>query len=263
VAAACVTGETPKAERDRILTEFKAGRIRALTNANVLTTGFDYPDIDLIAMLRPTMSASLYVQMAGRGMRPKSHTDHCLVLDFAGVVETHGPITNVQPPKKGGSGEGEAPVKVCDICHEIVHISAKVCPNCDNAFPPPAEKKLVLHQDDIMGIEGMDMNVTDWHWRKHISRASGNEMIALTYYGGLVDPPITEYLPILNQGFVGNKSLQLLHDIARQSGAVLSGINQAQTPIDYLVVQMNQATPPRMMTYKRDGKFYKVVKRLW
>jgi len=59
VTAACVTGETPKAERDRILTEFKAGRIRALTNANVLTTGFDYPDIDLIAMLRPTMSASL------------------------------------------------------------------------------------------------------------------------------------------------------------------------------------------------------------
>jgi DNA repair protein RadD len=179
------------------------------------------------------------------------------------VVETHGPITNVQPPKKGGSGEGEPPVKVCDECHEIVHISAKVCPNCGYKFPPPAEKKLVLHQDDIMGIEGIDMLVTDWHWRKHVSRASGNEMIALTYYGGLVDPPITEYLPVLNQGYAGSKALQLLHDIARQAGAVLSGINQAQTPIDYLVVQMNQATPPRMMTYKRDGKFYKVVKRLW
>lgn len=263
ITAACVTGETPKAERDRILTEFKAGRIRALTNANVLTTGFDYPDIDLIAMLRPTMSASLYVQMAGRGMRPKSHTDHCLVLDFAGVVETHGPITNVQPPKKGGSGEGEVPVKVCDICHEIVHISAKVCPNCGHKFPPPAEKKLVLHQDDIMGIDGVDMAVTDWHWRKHISRASGNEMIALTYYGGLIDPPITEYLPILNQGFAGQKSWQLLHDIGSQAGAVLSGINQAQAPIDYLVVQMNQATPPKFISYKRDGKFYKVVKRLW
>jgi len=263
VAAACVTGDTPKAERDRLLTEFKAGRIRALTNANVLTTGFDYPDIDLIAMLRPTMSASLYVQMAGRGMRPKSHTDHCLVLDFAGVVETHGPITNVQPPKKGGSGEGEAPVKVCDECHEIVHISAKVCPNCGHAFPPPAEKKLVLRQDDIMGLEGMDMHVTDWHWRKHISRASGNEMIALTYYGGLTDPPITEYLPVLNQGFAGNKAMQLLHDIARQSNATLSGINQATEPLTYLVVQMNKSNAPKLISYKRDGKFYKVVKRLW
>jgi DNA repair protein RadD len=93
VAAECVTGETPKKERERIIEISLAGRLRALTNANVLTTGFDYPDIDLIAMLRPTMSASLYVQMAGRGMRVKSHTDHCLVLDFAGVVEAHGPIT--------------------------------------------------------------------------------------------------------------------------------------------------------------------------
>jgi DNA repair protein RadD len=263
VSAACVSGNTPKAERDRILTEFKAGRIRALTNANVLTTGFDYPDIDLIAMLRPTMSASLYVQMAGRGMRPKSHTDHCLVLDFAGVVEMHGPITNVQPPKKGGSGEGEAPVKVCDNCHEIVHISCMICPNCGHEFPPPAEKKLVLRQDDIMGLEDMEMSVTDWHWRKHISRASGNEMIALTYYGGLTDPPITEYLPVLNQGFAGNKAMQLLHDIARQSNATLSGINQAAEPLTYLVAQMNNSNPPATISYRRDGKFYKVVKRLW
>jgi DNA repair protein RadD len=263
VTAACVTGETPKAERDRILTEFKAGQIRALTNANVLTTGFDYPDIDLIAMLRPTMSASLYVQMAGRGMRPKSHTDHCLVLDFAGVVETHGPITNVQPPKKGGSGEGEAPVKICDECHEIVHISAKVCPNCGHEFPPPAEKKLVLRQDDIMGLDGMDMAVTDWHWRKHVSRASGNEMLAVTYYGGLTDPPITEYLPILNQGYAGQKSWQLLHDIGNQADATLWGINEAQSPLTYLITEMNAATPPKMISYQRDGKFYKVMKRLW
>ena len=263
VTAACVTGDTPKAERARILTEFKSGRIRALTNANVLTTGFDYPDIDLIVMLRPTMSASLYVQMAGRGMRPKSHTDHCLVLDFAGVVEMHGPITNVQPPKKGGSGDGEAPIKVCDACHEIVHISAKVCPNCGAEFPPPAEKKLVLRQDDIMGIEGIDMPVREWQWRKHTSRASGNEMIALTYYGGLTDPPITEYLPVLNQGYAGNKAMQLLHDIAGQSKATLSGINQASAPLSYLVQQMNASIPPQLISYKRDGKFYKVVKRLW
>ena len=263
VTAACVTGDTSKPERNRILTEFKAGRIRALTNANVLTTGFDYPDIDLIAMLRPTMSASLYVQMAGRGMRPKSHTDHCLVLDFAGVVEMHGPITNVQPPRKGGSGEGEAPVKVCDVCHEIVHISAHTCPMCGTPFPPAPEKKLVLRHDDIMGLDGVDMPVSEWHWRKHVSRASGNEMIALTYYGGLTDPPITEYLPVLNQGYAGTKAIQLLHDIARRSDATLSGIDQAQVPLTYLVTQMNASNSPTMISYKRDGKFYKVVKRLW
>jgi hypothetical protein len=88
-------------------------------------------------------------------------------------------------------------------------------------------------------------------------------MIALTYYGGLTDPPITEYLPILNQSFAGNKSMQLLHDIARQSNATLSGINQAAEPLTYLVVQMNKSNPPKLISYKRDGKFYKVVKRLW
>jgi DNA repair protein RadD len=263
VTAECVTGDTSKAERDRILTEFKAGRIRALTNANVLTTGFDYPDIDLIAMLRPTMSASLYVQMAGRGMRPKSHTDHCLVLDFAGVVEMHGPITNVQPSKKKGDGDGEAPVKVCDVCNELVHISAHTCPNCGTPFPPAPEKKLVLRHDDIMGLEGVDMPITDWHWRKHVSRASGNEMIALTYYGGLTNPPITEYLPVLNQGYAGNKAMQLLQDIGQRSNATLTGINQTSEPLTYLVTQMNQSNPPSMIEYKRDGKFYRVVKRLW
>jgi DNA repair protein RadD len=174
ITTECVLGETPKKEREQIIADFKVGRIRALTNANVLTTGFDYPDIDLIAMLRPTMSPGLYVQMAGRGMRVKSHTDHCLVLDFAGVVESHGPITAVQTPKKGGDGNGEAPVKVCDNCGELCAISAAVCPACGHPFPEPVKKALVLHHDDIMGLEGSDLDVTGWTWRKHISKASGN-----------------------------------------------------------------------------------------
>ena len=108
ITAECVTGATPKGERDRIISDYKAGKIRALTNANVLTTGFDYPGIDLIAMLRPTLSPGLYVQMAGRGLRIAPGKEDCLVLDFAGVVAKHGPITAVEPPKKGGSGDGEA-----------------------------------------------------------------------------------------------------------------------------------------------------------
>ena len=73
VSAECLTGKTPKRQREEMLAAFKAKEIRALTNANILTTGFDAPDTDLVAMLRPTMSPALYVQMAGRGLRPKSH----------------------------------------------------------------------------------------------------------------------------------------------------------------------------------------------
>jgi DNA repair protein RadD len=266
VAAECVTGETPKKERERLLAEFKSGRLRALTNANVLTTGFDYPDIDLIAMLRPTMSASLYVQMAGRGMRVKSHIDHCLVLDFAGVVATHGPITAVQPPKKAGDGNGEAPVKVCDNCGELCAIAVAICPACLTPFPEPERKKLELRNDDIMGLEGSDLEVTSWSWRKHVSRASGKEMLSCTYYGALSDKPITEYLPVLHEGYAGARAMQQLYTMAASAGADLSNAVHAQGDedgLDYLARQMNDAKAPEQIEYRMDGKFYRVLKRSW
>jgi DNA repair protein RadD len=259
IPAACVVGTTPKADREQILADFKAGRLRALTNANVLTTGFDYPDIDLIAMLRPTMSASLYVQMAGRGMRVKSHTDHCLVLDFAGVVQAHGPITAVQPPKKAGKGNGEAPVKVCDACNELVHISAKICPTCDTPFPEPEKPKLELHHDDIMGVDVQEMTVTEWRWRKHTSRASGKEMLAVSYYGGLSDPLVEEYFPVTHGGYAGEKAVATLGIIASSAGAQLrQGIT-----LDGAAAVMNASRPPADITYKRDGKYHRIIGRLW
>ena len=262
VAAECVTGETPKKERERILTDFKAGRLRALTNANVLTTGFDYPDIDVVVMMRPTMSASLYVQMAGRGMRVKSQADHCLVLDFAGVVEMHGPITNVQPPKKSaGDGEGEAPVKVCDACGELVHISAMTCPACGAAFPEPVKKALVLRNDDIMGLEGKELEVSAWAWKEHTSKASGKQMLAVTYYGGLSDAPITEYLPILHEGYAGQRAMSQLVSMANSASIVEGGLN-VQTMIE-MVQNLNNATPPKLIEFRRDGKFFRVMKRSW
>ena len=256
VTAECVTGATSKGERARILSDYKAGKITALTNANVLTTGFDHPDIDLIAMLRPTMSASLYVQMAGRGMRVKSHTDHCLVLDFAGVVSTHGPITSVQPPRKAGSGDGEAPVKVCEQCHELCHTSAKVCPECGHEFPPPKPKPLVLHDDDIMGIHGTEMKVTDWIWRVHTSKSSGKDMLAVTYYGALSDQPVTEYFPVTHDGYAGEKARRNIAHLARESGVL-----DLSEDLDAMAKAMSRGRAPAMVEFKKDGKFYRVIER--
>lgn len=259
VVADCVTGDTPKAQRERILSDFKAGKIKALTNANVLTTGFDYPDIDLIAMLRPTMSPALYVQMAGRGLRPKTHTDHCLVLDFAGVVETHGPITNVRTPTKAGEGGGDAPVKVCSHCSELVYISAQACPACGEPFPEREPKKLKLRNDDIMGLEPQELEVQLWEWSKYTSKTSGKDMLKVTYYGALSDPPITEYLAVLHEGFAGAKAMATLGQIAIKSGA-----GQTQTAgLSEIASVMNGATPPSLVTYKKDGKYHRVLTRQW
>lgn len=261
VVAETVTGDTPKAERDAILGAYRRGQIKALTNANVLTTGFDYPDIDLIVMLRPTMSPGLYVQMAGRGMRLKSHTDHCLVLDFAGVVSQHGPITYVQPPSaaKEIKGETEAPVKVCDNCHELVHPSAKICPACQAPFPEPQKKPLVLHDDDIMGLDNPKLQVTSWRWSEHTSRASGKEMIKVTYYGALSDKPVSEYVPLLHEGYAGQKAMALIASISRKAGVRLPDEGTLSDLCDIL----NRARPPTTIEYKKNGKFYDVIRRAW
>ena len=256
----CVTGETPSAERDRILTDFKAGRIRALTNANVLTTGFDAPGIDLIAMLRPTMSPGLYVQMAGRGLRISPGKTDCLVLDFAGVVEQHGPITAVRAPPKKGDKVGEAPVKVCDHCQEICALSVRVCPACGTPFPEPVRPPLRLHNLDIMGQDGTDLEVSSWTWRKHISRASGREMLSVTYYGGLSDPPVTEYLAVTHDGYAGEKSRRLLAEIAHRAGVTLDyGVSE----LHQMAQQMTEGQPPAQIEFKREGRFFTVLKRTW
>jgi len=141
VSAETVTGDTPGPERDGILAAFKAGRLRCVTNANVLTTGFDAPGVDLIALLRPTKSVGLYVQMVGRGTRLAEGKEDCLVLDFAGNTARHGPIDTVDGRKKEKSEEpGEAPIKVCPECQTINHASVRHCIECDHEFPPPVVK---------------------------------------------------------------------------------------------------------------------------
>ncbi len=82
--AAIVIGDTPTPERDAIINQFKDKQIKFLVNVSVLTTGFDAPHVDLIAILRPTESISLYQQIVGRGLRLSPGKTECLVLDYAG-----------------------------------------------------------------------------------------------------------------------------------------------------------------------------------
>ncbi|HCG9211197.1 TPA: DEAD/DEAH box helicase [Vibrio parahaemolyticus] len=81
---AIVIGDTPTPERDAIIQAFKNREIKYLVNVSVLTTGFDAPHVDLIAILRPTESVSLYQQTVGRGLRLSEGKNECLVLDYAG-----------------------------------------------------------------------------------------------------------------------------------------------------------------------------------
>jgi DNA repair protein RadD len=124
------------------LTAYKRGAVTVAVSMNMLTTGVDVPDIDLIVMLRPTLSTNLWVQMLGRGTRPWLGKDFTIVLDFTQNTATLGPINDpVLPrPRRKGARRGPqqaAPIRVCGVCASYVHASVRVCPNCGNQFLAP------------------------------------------------------------------------------------------------------------------------------
>jgi len=111
-----------------------------------------------------------------------------------------------------------------------------------------------------MGNEGVDMEVTSWTWRKHISRASGKEMLSLTYYGGLSDPPVIEYLAVTHDGYAGEKSRRLLAEVAHLAGVVL---DYGTAELHEMAQELTAGQPPSAIEFKREGKFFTVLQRTW
>lgn len=92
---AIITGSTPKKERERILREFKKGNIKVVTNVGVLTTGFDYPELDTVVMARPTMSLALYYQIVGRAIRPHPDKESAWIVDLCGNFKRFGRVEDL------------------------------------------------------------------------------------------------------------------------------------------------------------------------
>ena len=132
-----VTGETPERQRDALIARFKAMTLRCLINVNVLSTGFDAPQIDLVVMLRPTKSKGLYYQQAGRGFRICDGKANCIILDLAGNIERLGPLDSLSADEEAEA----APLKVCPTCKSFSPISAKSCEDCGYIWPVKLPKE--------------------------------------------------------------------------------------------------------------------------
>ena len=131
IMAECVTGETPKEKREDILEKFNNGLIHAICNVGVLTEGWDAPRADCIALLRPTQSVGLFVQMCGRGMRLHDDKENCLLLDYGENVARHGCLDEVQPDR---TAPGRYHPKICASCNAINIPSARKCVECGQEF---------------------------------------------------------------------------------------------------------------------------------
>lgn len=135
-----VFGDTLDFVRDRMISDFKAWKLKYLVNVNVLTMGFDAPNIDCVAMVRPTLSPGLYYQMVGRGFRLHEGKKDCLVLDFGGNVLRHGPVDAIRIKNSAAEGDEEAPAKECPMCQSVIAAGYSTCPDCGYDFPPPKER---------------------------------------------------------------------------------------------------------------------------
>lgn len=93
---AIVSGDTPKATREMILKHFKAGEISVVANVGVLTTGFDYPELDTVVMARPTMSLAMWYQIVGRAIRPHPSKECGWIVDLCGNIKRFGEVSDLR-----------------------------------------------------------------------------------------------------------------------------------------------------------------------
>ena len=226
VPVTCVHSKMGDVERDAAIADFKTGKYVAMVNSGILTTGFDYPAIDLIVMLRPTHSPSLWVQMLGRGTRPNyaegfdlsttegrltaianSEKQNCLVLDFAGNTKRLGPINDPVLPRKKGKKAGVAPIRICEQCDTINHASARTCTYCGADFPPPELKiRTYAGTDELItnGIPVTEVFAVDRVVYTEHRKEGRPSTIQASYYCGL--RMFKEWICLEHSGFAAKKA---------------------------------------------------------
>ena len=227
VPTVSVHSKISNAVRDERLTGFKTGRYQAVVNQNILTTGFDFPDIDAIIMLRPTRSPGLWVQMLGRGTRPvyalgydlsvlegrlaalrAGPKRNCLVLDYAKNTKRLGPINYPEMPQRRNSkGGGDAPIKICPDCGTMVHARVMVCPDCGYAFPPPEHLQSEADALDLIQkrthVQELVFQVDRMIASKHTKKDKPDSM-RVDYFSGY--QRFTEWVGVEHTGWFKNNA---------------------------------------------------------
>ena len=271
-----VTGETPKGQRDCAIAMFKAGNIRALVSVGVLTTGFDAPNADALICLRPTLSPGLWVQIVGRVGRLFPGKENGLVLDFTGNTAVHGPVDLIDI-----DGDGEvrlAPAKICEMCgaenepgsnvcascqHRFVkdcpkcmapvEKEAAVCPECGHWFAVPRVANHETTASEGAIISGEDeteeLEVADWCFSPHLKEGKPTS-VRVDYEVGRMWP-VSEWLCFDHGGFAAEKARSWW-----------GGDDPPWCTSDALR-QYGELECPKRIVVKRDGKFQRVVRRIY
>lgn len=260
VNTACVFGHTPADEREKIVKRFRKGKLKCLINVGVLTTGFNAPCCDMIALMRPTQSTGLYVQMLGRGMRTAKNKADCLVLDYGENIQRHGPIDMVSPssPRGGGAGTGTPPVKTCPECREIVYIATKSCPECDYTWNDEDCEVPIQRSATTLPVMGGEPvcwdvdRVTYARWRK----AMKPDSLRVNYVCGT--RVVSEWVCFEHDGYARQQAERWWQRAAESfdpfdiPGSVGDALDR---------IRQGEVRDPKNVHVVRDGKYLAVKKR--
>ena len=257
--AALVCGETHADVRLNSISCFKQGHYRWLVNVAVLTTGFNFPALDCIVMLRPTASPVIYVQIVGRGTRTKHHKRDCLVLDYGGNVARHGMFDD---PNCGAAER--TPVITCEACETDYPRPHVCCPSCGKETPKPVALKPTVKKrgkesgklEDkpfdypVLSDGSQWRQVRSWAWRQHTSKA-GNPCLLIKYRchdGTIIHEFLVEHSEKFNR---------LLADI-------FSAFPRAPANIQEACVGLPYAQAPKLILAKRqvdNPEYWRIIRR--
>jgi len=169
IRAAHIDGDTPKNERDRIISAFRKGEITILCNVDLISEGFDVPDCECSILLRPTHSLTLYIQQSMRCMRYRKDK-RAIIIDHVGNYARHGmpdddrEWTLAKKEKRSlVKEEKEKSTQVC-MCPECFFTFARenaengCCPHCGAPLPKRTRKLTSDEDAELIRIEGFQLD---------------------------------------------------------------------------------------------------------
>jgi DNA repair protein RadD len=255
VEAAMITGKTPKTERAKTIAAFKAGKITALVNVAVLTTGFDAPNCDLIALLRPTVSPVLYVQIAGRGMRTNEGKENCLWLDFTDTTERLGAVDTIKgrnKPKLKNSESDSQGVKICPSCEAENAPASKFCIECGEQLRDDVVFKVKAASSDSAVLSTQEKPrefVIDQWFLNHYTSKKGNEMLELCYY-------LHSLRPNMIKRWISFEGVDFMVSIANKWWLNHGGQLPLPTTNDEAVTRFSELPQPETVWAKKNDQGY-------
>jgi DNA repair protein RadD len=139
VQCVAMTSSLRRSEREEAIERFIAGDLRCLASVDIMSTGLNVRGIDMIQLLRPTLSTGLYVQMLGRGLRTceEEGKQDCLILDNGGNIARHGPFNDPHVHRFDRiytSGEARPNLKMCPDCGTEMNSFQRACRQCGHLF---------------------------------------------------------------------------------------------------------------------------------